>query len=79
MHPDVDRLNAAPRCGATTRSGHSCNAPAVRGKRRCRMHGGAAGSGAPTGNQNAVTHGMRTQEMARLRTLARLLGLTPML
>ncbi len=26
-----------------------CMSPAVRGKRRCRMHGGAAGSGAPRG------------------------------
>jgi hypothetical protein len=32
----------APRCGARARSrgGQPCQAPAVRGKRRCRMHGG---------------------------------------
>jgi hypothetical protein len=35
----------APRCGAKTRSGAPCQAPAVSGKARCRMHGGAAGSG----------------------------------
>ena len=29
-----------PRCGAKTRAGGSCNAPAVPGKERCRMHGG---------------------------------------
>jgi hypothetical protein len=44
---------ASPRCGAKIRSGGSCRSPAVRGKRRCRMHGGAPGSGAPRGNQNA--------------------------
>jgi hypothetical protein len=34
--------NAAPRCGAKTRSGCPCKAPALRGKLRCRMHGGAS-------------------------------------
>jgi hypothetical protein len=29
-----------PRCGAKTRAGGSCKAPAVPGKARCRMHGG---------------------------------------
>jgi hypothetical protein len=48
---------ASPRCGATVRSGGACRAPAVRGKRRCRMHGGAPGSGAPRGNRNARKHG----------------------
>ena len=51
---------ASPRCGAKIRAGGSCRAPAVRGKRRCRMHGGAAGSGAPGGNQNARRHGLFT-------------------
>jgi hypothetical protein len=37
-------------CGAKTRSGKPCMSPAVNGKMRCRMHGGAAGSGAPRGN-----------------------------
>jgi len=46
----------APRCGAKTRSGAPCKSPAVRGNQRCRMHGGK-GSGAPIGNQNAVTRG----------------------
>ena len=47
----------SPRCGARTRVGGSCQSPAVRGKKRCRMHGGAHGSGAPKGNQNALRHG----------------------
>ncbi len=44
---------SSPRCGAKTRSGTPCKSPAVRGKKRCRMHGGAFGSGAPRGNKNA--------------------------
>ena len=52
---------ASPRCGAKIRSGGSCRAPAVRGKRRCRMHGGAPGSGPPRGNRNARKHGLFTQ------------------
>ena len=53
---------ASLRCGARTRSGKPCESPAVRGKRRCRMHGGAAGSGPPRGNQNALTHGLYTRK-----------------
>jgi glucans biosynthesis protein len=37
-------------------------APAVQGKKRCRMHGGAPGSGAPKGNKNALKHGLYTAE-----------------
>ena len=58
----ADRRNIGPmlssaRCGARTRSGGFCKAPAVADKKRCRMHGGAPGSGAPRGNQNALKHG----------------------
>jgi uncharacterized protein YjcR len=52
----------SPRCGAKTRRGTSCRAPAVAGKKRCRMHGGAEGSGAPFGNQNALKHGLYTRD-----------------
>ena len=48
----------SPRCGARTRGGSACRAPAVRGKKRCRMHGGAEGSGAPRANRNARKHGL---------------------
>jgi glucans biosynthesis protein len=51
---------SSPRCGARTRSGKPCRSPAVQGEKRCRMHGGAAGSGAPRGNKNAVKHGLYT-------------------
>jgi uncharacterized protein YjcR len=54
-------LAAAPRCLARTRSGKPCQSPAVKGNRRCRMHGGK-GSGAPKGNSNAWKHGARSTE-----------------
>jgi len=50
-------------CGARTRSGAPCRAPKVAGKCRCRMHGGAAGSGAPKGKRNGkYRHGGFTTE-----------------
>ena len=66
---------ASPRCGAKTRSGGACRSPAVHGKKRCRMHGGARGSGAPKANQNARTHGLFTKgAIAERRAIQRLLG-----
>jgi hypothetical protein len=53
---------SSPRCGAKTRSGRPCMSPAVSGKKRCRMHGGAPGSGAPRGNKNALKDGLHTRE-----------------
>jgi hypothetical protein len=49
--------HSSPRCGAKTRKGSPCRQAATAGKRRCRMHGGAPGSGAPKGNQNRLVHG----------------------
>jgi uncharacterized protein YjcR len=58
-HPrDTGPMLASRRCDAKTRSGKSCRSPAVEGKKPCRMHGGAPGSGAPKGNQNARKHGL---------------------
>jgi uncharacterized protein YjcR len=51
-------MRTSRRCGAKTRGAEACRAPAVRGKRRCRMHGGATQSGAPRGNRNAHKHGL---------------------
>ena len=50
-----------------TRAGTKCKALAVTGKERCRMHGGAKGSGVPHGNQNALKHGMYTREAKDLQ------------
>jgi len=59
---NIAPMLASPRCGARTRCGGSCRSPAVRGKRRCRMHSGAPGSGAPSGNRNARQHGQFTKD-----------------
>jgi hypothetical protein len=75
-------MQCSLRCGAKTRSGKPCQSPAVSGKRRCRMHGGAAGSGAPRGNKNALKNGLYTREViaerrqlrALLRQSSKLLG-----
>lgn len=60
-------FNRAPRCGARTRVDSACLSPAVRGKKRCRMHGGARGSGAPVGSQNALKHGASTKSIKEFR------------
>jgi hypothetical protein len=66
---------ASPRCGAKTRTSGSCRSPAVRGKRRCRMHGGAPGSGAQKANQNARRHGLFAADaIAERRQIRDLLG-----
>ena len=41
-------MNRSPRCGAKNRAGRPCRAPALRGKKRCRLHGGWS-PGAPRG------------------------------
>lgn len=61
---------SSPRCGAKTRSGGSCQSPAVSGSKRCRMHGGR-GSGAPKRNQNAFKSGLHTAEMKHLKRMLR--------
>jgi hypothetical protein len=72
---NTDPMHSSPRCGAKTRSGRPCMSPAVFGKRRCRMHGGAPGSGAPKGNQNALKFGLFTrraiEDRKRLSALIR--------
>ncbi|WP_305846616.1 HGGxSTG domain-containing protein [Microvirga sp. VF16] len=60
-------MRSSLRCGATTHSGLSCQAPAVRGKRRCRMHGGASGTGAPKESRNALKSGLHTRSMIEQR------------
>ena len=72
---NIAPMRASRRCGAKIRSGGSCRSPVVRGKRRCRMHGGALESGAPKGNQNARKHGLFTQHaIAQRRQIRALLG-----
>jgi hypothetical protein len=56
MHRTIDTARTAPRCLAQTRQKTPCQCPAIRRKRRCRLHGGYS-VGAPRGNQYAVKHG----------------------
>jgi hypothetical protein len=67
-------MNRAPRCGARTRGGSPCRSPAVKGKARCRMHGGAKGSVGPEGPRNGNwCHGLRSRETIAVRTIERML------
>ena len=65
QNPHLSPMNQAPRCAAQTQRGTPCRSPAVKGKRRCRMHGAYAGP--PQGNRNAWKHGGRSAEMLRLQ------------
>jgi hypothetical protein len=70
MHPapEPEQLYQAPRCGAKTRSGRPCRAPAVNRSSRCRMHGGAPGSGGPKGSRNgSYERGLYTVEAIAYR------------
>jgi hypothetical protein len=73
---DIERrlanLAKAPRCGAKTRASRPCRQAAVRGRSRCRMHGGAKGSGGPQGNRNGnFKHGLYTGEAKAMRKVMR--------
>jgi len=60
------------RCGAKTRNGSPCRTWRVTGKHRCRMHGGAPGSGAPKGSRNGTyKHGGFTCEAIEERRALR--------
>jgi uncharacterized protein YjcR len=50
------------KCLAKNRKGFPCGRAKSKGKKRCRLHGGAAGSGAPIGNKNAFKHGHYSRE-----------------
>ena len=65
---DTTAVSQAIRCGAKTRSGAPCNSSPVTGRRRCRMHGGADGSGAPKGERNGnFKHGRYSEEVQTTR------------
>jgi len=67
----LNNLRGASRCGAKTRAGTSCQCPAVRGRTRCRIHGGLS-PGAPRGEQNGnFSHGFWTAEATEERRWAK--------
>ncbi|MCP3369990.1 HGGxSTG domain-containing protein [Bradyrhizobium cajani] len=70
---NTDPMRASARCGARTRNGAPCRAPAVHGKTRCRMHGGARRCGAPKANGNARKHGLFARDAIAERGQVRLL------
>jgi hypothetical protein len=72
--PMTRPIQAPTRCGAKTRRGTPCQSLPVCGKRRCRMHGGAPGSGAPFGRRNGnYRHGHFSSEAKQERRRLRLL------
>ncbi|STX38812.1 HGGxSTG domain-containing protein [Legionella feeleii] len=66
-------FESARRCGARAKSnnGKPCRCPAIKGKARCRVHGGAKGTGAPLCNLNALKHGKNTAEAKAFRRTIR--------
>jgi hypothetical protein len=65
---ETGSVSQASQCGARTRSGAPCKSAPVTGRRRCRMHGGADGSGDPKGARNGnYKHGRYTKEVAATR------------
>ena len=57
-----------------TRSGTPCQKPAAKGKKRCKLHGGADGIGAPWGERNgAYKHVLRSYEAIAQRRALRAL------
>jgi hypothetical protein len=71
----LQALHETPRCNARTRAGIPCQCPAIRGRKRCRLHGGLS-PGAPRGNQNGnYTNGEWTAEAIEERRWLRSLVL----
>lgn len=61
-HDALLKAQLAPRCGARTRSGKPCKAPAMKNG-RCRMHGGKS-TGAPLGKRHGrYKHGKYTNDV----------------
>jgi hypothetical protein len=67
-HTETGSVSQAARCGAKTKSDAPCKSAPVTGRRRCRMHGGADGSGVPKGERNGnFKHGRYTEEVQAAR------------
>ena len=69
--------HASPRCGARTRAGTPCKAPAMPAG-RCRMHGGAStgprtAEGLERIRKARTTHGRRTAESRQVTAMIRVL------
>ena len=63
-------MTDAPLCGAKTRAGSSCRCPALKGRTRCKLHGGRSVGFKGEANGN-YRHGGQTREAIALRAEAR--------
>lgn len=70
----TEQPSGAPMCGVRTRSGAPCDRAPEPDRRRCRLHGGAAGSGAPCGNRNSRRHGRYSAQSREIGALGRILN-----
>ena len=71
----LSHLSQMSRCGARTRAGTPCQSAPIRGRSRCRLHGGLS-PGAPKGSQNGnYTNGEWTAEAIEERRWLRSLVL----
>ncbi len=66
----------APRCGAKTRRGTTCQCPAMRNRRRCRLHGGKStgpktAAGLERSRRARWKHGGYSREARESRVVAR--------
>lgn len=66
-------FNNAPRGARTKRNnGSPCRSPAIKGKNRCRIHGGSKGSGGQLGNTNAQKQGYTTKVVKQFRVVVKI-------
>lgn len=56
--PENDPMEAGRHCGAKTRGGATCRRFPLKGKTRCKLHGGASTNQAKAGNTIALKHGL---------------------
>jgi hypothetical protein len=72
----LDMAHSAPRCGARCRrnGGAPCRGPAIKGKARCRMHGGRSTGPSVEGRQKLAAmcwkHGHRSKAATEARAMA---------
>ncbi|MEQ1754699.1 MAG: HGGxSTG domain-containing protein [Micropepsaceae bacterium] len=72
----LEMAHSAPRCGARCRrnGGAPCRGPAIKGKTRCRMHGGRSSGPSVEGCQKLAAmrwmHGHRSRKMIEARSSA---------
>lgn len=71
-HDRTRNFRNAPRCGARNRAGLPCGEPAMKGRARCRLHGGKSQgpttkAGLSRSKAARLTHGLYSQETAHER------------